>query len=175
MSKYQGVKVRVEELMETAEWKAASKQKRHAFLFSLEKNLKADRKMASAIKASTQKPAVHIPPANQPKNQAIKKSNKNVKSQELTKLAYDILRCSGLNGSQLGGIGLFGAVAPRVVEVLGATYSGSVKVFMYENKEKLRDWCQLNWVPRTKVTKNKAAPEDAFEKILELSKSRRTR
>ncbi|PIV01109.1 hypothetical protein COS54_01615 [Candidatus Shapirobacteria bacterium CG03_land_8_20_14_0_80_39_12] len=26
-----------------------------------------------------------------------------------------------------------------------------------------------------KVTKNKAAPEDAFEKILELSKSRRTR
>jgi len=150
------MKMKIEELKETEEWKAASKQKRHAFLSLIEKKLKSERKTASAIKAVAQKATANRPPAiSHPKN-ANKKLRKKVEGKELTTLAYDILRCSGINGSRLGGIGLFGAVAPRVVEVLGSTYSGSVKVFMRENKKKLREWCQLNWIPRVKAQPSKA-------------------
>jgi 5-methylcytosine-specific restriction endonuclease McrA len=147
--------MRIEELKETDEWKAASKQKRHAFLSSIEKKLKSERKAASAAGATAQKAVVNNPPASNPPKQENKKSRKKAESQELTRLAYDILRCSGINGSRLGGVGLFGAVAPRVIEVLGATYSGSVKVFMRENKEKLREWCRLNWAPREKAHQSK--------------------
>lgn len=166
--------MRIEELKETEEWKAASKQKRHAFLSSIEKKPKSERKMASATGSSAQKAASNNPPKNNPQKQENKKSRKKVESQELTRLAHDIIRCSGMNGSQLGGVGLFGFVAPRVVEILGATYSGSVKVFMRENKEKLREWCRLNWIPRVKD--RQIQPQRVKKQSLNISiKTRLTR
>lgn len=71
----------------------------------------------------------------------IKIRNKQ-ENRELTQLALEILRHHNVDTGRLSPLGPFGAVAPRVVEIIGTSYSGCVKKFMRHHKSELLLWCQ---------------------------------
>src|SRR5574343_1912931 len=120
----------IDELKETPEWKAATKQKRHAFLASVvTEEQRAERQRLYAEQQAAKKAA-----------KALKRSD----NAKLAELAQTIFKLSGRSLDDARGIGLYGAIAPKVQEIVGSTYSGSVKAFMKANQAKLILWCESN-------------------------------
>lgn len=141
----------IDELKETPEWKAATKQKRHAFLASVvTEEQRAERQRLYAEQQAAKKAA-----------KALKRSD----NANLAELAQTIFKLSGRSLDDARGIGLYGAIAPKVQEIVGSTYSGSVKAFMKANQDKLILWCESNHgqtkTIASKTVKRKSKPKKA--------------
>ena len=94
-----------------------------------------------------------------------KKARKKIESQNISQLARDICRCAGYKQSDISPVGMFGAIAGKVQEIVGKTYSGKVKTFIKAHQEELREWCRANWVPRPAAHKNPYKPPKSRNKV----------